>query len=85
MSGRVLFAALVERVRTATVMIVYSQRTMFRQQSEFRTVASFPPFLEFKCFTLGFNRVHELTGLHHLTRAVIAVIYCNNYQYGQGA
>ncbi len=47
-------------------------------------MASFPPFLEFKCFTLGLNRVHELTGLHHLTRAIIAVIYCNNFQYGQG-
>ena len=77
-----LFAALVERVRTATVMIAYSQRTMFRQQSE---CGKFPSFLEFKCFTLGLNRVYELTGLHHLTRAIIAVIYCNNYQYGQGA
>ena len=60
--------------------------TTFRQQEWISdNVASFPPFLVLKHFTLGLNRVHELTGLHHLTRAIIAVIYCNNFPYGQGA
>ena len=67
---------------TAPVMnvILYSQR-----QSEFRTVASFPLFLKLTHFILGLNRVHELTGLQHLARAIIAVIYCNNCQYCQEA
>ena len=36
-------------------------------------------------FTMGLNWGHELAGLHHLTRSIIVVIYCNNFQYGQGA
>ena len=44
----------------------------------------FPPFLELTHFALGLNRGHELTGLHHLTRSTIVVIYCNNFQYDQG-
>ena len=47
-------------------------------------MASFPPFLELMHFALGLNRGHKLTGLHHLTRSTVAVIYCNNFQYDQG-
>ena len=35
-------------------------------------------------FALSLNRGHQLSGLHHLTRSTVAVIYCNNFQYGQG-
>ena len=47
-------------------------------------MASFPPFLELMHFALDLNRGHKLTGLHHLTRSTVAVIYCNNFQYGHG-
>ena len=47
-------------------------------------MASFPPFLELMHFALDLNRGHKLTGLHHLTRPNVAVIYCNNFHYGQG-
>jgi hypothetical protein len=43
-----------------------------------------PSFLDFMHLTMDLNRGHELVGLHHLTRSNIAVIYCNNFQYGQG-
>ena len=45
----------------------------------------FTHFLEFMHLTIGLSRGHELTGLHHLTQSIIAVIYCNNFQYDQGA
>ena len=45
--------------------------------------SSFPPFMV-NAFHIGSQPGHERTGLHHLTRPVIAVIYCNNFQYGQG-
>ena len=43
------------------------------------------PSLSGMNLTIGLNWDHELAALHHLTRSTIAVIYCNNVQYGQGA
>ena len=52
--------------------------------SLFRTMWCFPPFLEFMHLAMGLNWGHELTGLHRLTWSIVAVIYCYNFQYGQG-
>ena len=51
----------------------------------FRAMWCSPPFLAFTHLAMGLNRGHELTGLHRLTRPTVAVIYCYNFQYGQGA
>ena len=43
------------------------------------------PFWSSSCIPHWVTRRHELIGLHYLTQSIIAVIYCNNFQYDQGA